>query len=188
MPDLFHQYDDNTLLSLLQKGDGNAYTLIFEEYHRELYRFAYRYLLSKEMAEDVIQNLFVYLWNERANLGHIRNLKNYLYTAVKNRVLNLIRNNNTAVRHAYYLSQNRPVADEKLLPLMENPEMIQILDNVARHFKEPKKTIYHLKIHEQKKNAEIAEMLGISYNTVKTHWTQIIALLKKHVNSHLKYR
>ena len=75
----------------LKKGNRLAFTMVYMEYHKRLYGFAFHYLGDRYQAEDAIQWLFLRLWENRQLLNEQMNLKSYLFTSLKNYVLNLLR-------------------------------------------------------------------------------------------------
>jgi RNA polymerase sigma factor (sigma-70 family) len=90
MPD-YNRNEDHALFILLKKSDKEAFSAIYAKYHCYLYALAFKYLKDSGMAEDVLQHVFVKLWESTADIHIEINLKNYLYTMTKNFILNLIR-------------------------------------------------------------------------------------------------
>ncbi len=80
--------EDHALFILLKKRDKDAFSVIYQKYHRYLYSLALKYLKSAQMAEDAVQHVFVKLWESTAAIQIEINLKNYLYTMTKNYILN----------------------------------------------------------------------------------------------------
>lgn len=86
--------DDETLFAKVERGDVEAFTVVYNKYHKLLYVLAYRYLMDKAMAEDAVQHVFTRFWEFRSELRVGISLKNYLVTMTKNHILNVIRNEN----------------------------------------------------------------------------------------------
>ena len=103
------ELNDEALFALIEKGDERAFTQAYDRYHKLLYVLAYRYLMNANMAEDVVQHVFSRLWEFRTELRVGISLKNYLFTMTKNHVLNLIRNENSAITKNYEMAQSAPV-------------------------------------------------------------------------------
>ena len=82
---------DETLLSRLKEGDEKAFTAIYIRYNKMLYVLAYKYLKDSFRAEDIVQQVFLKLWEARSLFAGAINLRNYLYTSAKNLILNEIR-------------------------------------------------------------------------------------------------
>ena len=81
---------DETLLVALNAGCREAFTVIYEKYWYDLYQMAFRRLKQKEIAEELVQDVFVKLWENRQVL-HIQQLENYLFRAIKYSVIDYIR-------------------------------------------------------------------------------------------------
>ncbi len=84
---------DNDLLLFQQVKNGafSAYEIIFKRYYKELYRFAFTYVRDATIAEEMAQEVFLYIWEKRHNIEIQTKLKTYLYSAVKNKCLNYIK-------------------------------------------------------------------------------------------------
>ena len=72
--------DDETLFARVERGDVEAFTVVYKKYHKLLYVLAYRYLMNKTMAEDAVQHVFTRFWEFRSELRVGVSLKNYLVT------------------------------------------------------------------------------------------------------------
>lgn len=90
---------------LLKKRDKEAFSMIYQKYHRYLYALALKYLKNPEAAEDAVQHVFVKLWESTAKINIEINLKNYLYTMTKNYILNTIRDRKEEVSIHYVNAQ-----------------------------------------------------------------------------------
>src|SRR5690606_27672932 len=83
-------YKDDELLAFIKEGDENAFTEIYNRYWETLYRFAFHVLKDRDACMDVLQEVFIWIWNHRAQ-AQITSLKSYLYGAVKYKIANCIR-------------------------------------------------------------------------------------------------
>ena len=81
--------DERLLLQMTRDGDVNAFNRLFNKYWKKLYRIAYSKVGSREEAEEIVQDIFIKIWEKKSELN-IHNLSAYLYTSVKNRCLNYI--------------------------------------------------------------------------------------------------
>ncbi len=113
------ELNDEALFALIEKGDERAFTQVYDRYHKLLYVLAYRYLMNANMAEDVVQHVFSRLWEFRTELRVGISLKNYLFTMTKNHVLNLIRNENSAITKNYEMAQSAPAYEDNLIEDLE---------------------------------------------------------------------
>ena len=171
---------DDELLILLQKGNERAFTAIYERYHKLLYVLAYKYLKDNETAKDAVQQIFLKLWESRSLFSIHINLRNYLYTMLKNHLLNEIRNNYTALEKNYELAQETIEYENEILSKLEEKEMTEQLYRAIDSLPEQKKAVCLYKLKDSLSNQEIAEKMQISIPTVKTHYSQAIKLLREH--------
>lgn len=150
----------------VRNGDQIAFRTLFDHYYEDLVRFAVSHLYNRDEAEDVVQQFFVYLWENASHLIITRSLQSYLFLSVRNRCLNALRSKNVRDKNELlfvdgfldYLSQEDAESldlEEKLLKSLQAlpPRMKQIIE---------------LKYFGKKKINEISQLLGISSPSVKT--------------------
>lgn len=171
---------DDELLILLQKGNERAFTAIYERYHKLLFVVAYKYLKDNDSAKDAVQQIFLKLWESRTLFSISINLRNYLYTMLKNHLLNEIRNNYTALEKNYELAQEAIEYENEILSKLEEKEMTEQLYRAINDLPEQKKAVCLYKLRDNLSNLEIAKKMQISIPTVKTHYSQAIKLLREH--------
>lgn len=174
--------DDATLFAQVERGDMDAFTAIYDRYHKLLYVLAYRYLLDREMAEDVVQHVFTRFWEYRTELGVGISLKNYLVTMMKNHVLNVIRNENNALAKNYEIAQSTPNYEDTLVENLEKKELMSLFYKALDKLPPQKRDICLMKIREELTNQEIADRLNLSVNTIKTHYSDALKLLRTYLS------
>ena len=175
-------FSDEYLLALLGKGDEQAFTIIYQRYHKLLYVVAYKYLKNDCSAKDSVQQIFYRLWESRSVLIINMNLRNYLYTMLKNHLLNEIRNNYMAMEKNYELAQEKVEYEDDLLENIEKKEIEEQLYRAINGLPEQKKQVCLYKLRGNLSNLEIANKMGISVPTVKTHYAQAVKMLREHFN------
>ena len=121
MPFVKFKQSDGELLILLRSGEADAFTALYERYHRLLYVLAYKYLKDRDASEDAVQQVFLKLWEARSFMEPNMNLRNYLYTMLKNLVLNEIRDRNSAVEKNYVSTLKNYI--------LQNPTVISRMEN-----------------------------------------------------------
>lgn len=178
-------FSDEYLLSLLGKGDEQAFTIIYQRYHKLLYVVAYKYLKNDCSAKDSVQQIFYRLWESRSVLIINMNLRNYLYAMLKNHLLNEIRNNYMAMEKNYELAQEKVEYEDDLLDNIEKKEIEEQLYQAINGLPEQKKQVCLYKLRGNLSNLEIANKMGISVPTVKTHYAQAVKMLREHFNKFL---
>lgn len=169
---------DETLLSRLKEGDEKAFTAIYIRYNKMLYVLAYKYLKDSFRAEDIVQQVFLKLWEARSLFAGAINIRNYLYTSAKNLILNEIRDNFSDMEKNYAVIQNRPEFEDKLQSALEEKDLFQHFYKILAELPEQKRKVCLLKIRDNLSNQEVADKLHISVPTVKSHYSQAVKLLR----------
>ncbi len=167
---------EKILLEQLKQGDEDAYFKIFEGNWERLYSIAKRILNDSEAAKDIVQEVFLNLWEKREE-RNIKNLEHYLARAVKFASLNVIRNNH--FKHAEEISQ-----DINLVSVnneLEYKEFESNVNLVIASLPERCKEVFLLSREEELTNSEIAKNLNLSQRTVETHISNALKHLRKNL-------
>ncbi|OWP62058.1 RNA polymerase sigma-70 factor [Hymenobacter amundsenii] len=174
---LYAARPDAVLLERLRADDALAFAELYDRYWQELYAAAYRKLGSREGAEEVVQDIFVVLWQKRHG-PVIEHLPAYLQTAVRYRVLDVFRarqpeeNYLTHARHHAahqdYNTEEAVAADDLALALLRS------LRQLPEHTRE----VFRLSRLEHQTVPEIAAQLNVSRKTVEYHLTRALKALR----------
>lgn len=173
---------DYKLLMQLRDGNEKAFSAVFETYHRYLYVLACRYLMSENNAEDAVQHTFMRLWEGRASYDYQSGIKNLLFTILKNYVLNEIRHNNMALQKNYEIAQLNEEMDAGFLHELEDEDFKFHLYQLIEQLPPQKCEVCLLKIQQGMSNQEVADTMNISVATVKSHYTQVVKLLRSQID------
>ena len=163
-------------------GNEQAFTTFFNNYYEQLYRFAGRFIKDSDAAENIIQNMFVYIWVRRTNINVEQNVKAYLYTSVRNQCINFLKKS----KRTFNLNMNTEVQIESIKSPEENlikDEMFTAVHNAIERLPEKCRRIYLMKKYDELSYKEIAEILGISINTVKTQMKRALKSLLKQLEN-----
>ena len=173
---------DQKLYDDLRRGKEYAFAAVFERYNRLLYTIAYRFLKSEEEAEDAIQYLFMKLWEQRTNFSFESGIRSLLFTILKNYILNELRHRSLVFEKLYEMAQQVNDEDD-FLTQFENGELGKFLRVAIDKLPPQKQKICLLKIEYGLSNQEIADRMGITVPTVKSHYTQGIKALRNEIES-----
>lgn len=173
---------DYELLIQLQDGDEKAFSVVFDTYHRYLYVLASRYLMSDSYAEDAVQYTFMRLWEGRETFDYKTGIKNLLFTILKNYILNEIRHNNLVIQKNYELAQLNEEMEAGFLHNLEDADFKTHLYKLIEQLPPQKKEVCLLKIQQGMSNQEVADAMNISIPTVKSHYTQVIKVLRSQLD------
>lgn len=181
MNDYFHisesAANERELFDRIRSGDERAFTLVYEQYHAMLYSLALRMMKRTEAAEDAVQYVFVRLWELRGELSVTVSLRNYLYTMTKNHILNYIRHNGRVLEQSYVIAQLGSQQDDTLAQYIESRDIDRRLDEAIGRLPRQQQAVVTMK-REGYSNQEIADKLGVSVNTVKTHYADGLRQLR----------
>jgi len=171
------EFSDNELLALLNKGDRRAFDAIYNRYWADLYKSAYRLLRDQDACMEILQEIFIWLWEHRDNLI-INNLKYYLLSAVKYKTANYIRKEK--IRKSFF-TEVENIRPEDLAFTEDNVELKElksIILSFTSELPERARMIFQLSRYEHLSNKEIAERLGISEKTVENQMTTNLRKLR----------
>lgn len=173
-------YNEFLLLTDLRSGSVKAFEQIFKRHWEPLYRNARIKLGSHEEAEEIIQSIFSGLWEKRRTLL-ITNLTNYLHTALRNRILNNIRDKIPQEKYWAYYKAFIPQQQDMTDQVVAFDDLNEAVELAVRHLPEKSRVVFKLSRLEGRSNAEIAELLKVSEKAIEYHLTKSIKELKVHL-------
>lgn len=159
--------DDIYLFSRIAEGNKDSYDIIFRKYYSQLCRFAYTYMRDADIAEDVVQAMFINLWTKKKKIQITTSLKSYLYTSVKNFSLNEIKKMKLRESHGTnYVGENLFLGEAQGF---NSKEFKQIYEKSIEQLSPKTAQVYTLSRDEGLTYEEIADYLDISQKTVENH-------------------
>lgn len=171
--------DDEELFRQFQEGSWKAFKILFEAYSEQLYLYAAGFLGDREEARDIVQDAFVYLWENRKKITYTGSLYSYLLRSVKNSCIDYKMHEKVKEKYIREMEYLQDEAEEVSDNFEESYKRLQkVIDSLP-----PKcKDIFVLGCVEGYSYKEVATRLGVSVNTVKTQ----IKLAYKKVKSELE--
>lgn len=169
---------DKILIKRLKEDDEAAITIIYNIYWKLLYASAFNILKNKELSEDLVQNIFINLWNNRKQLEIKVSLKSYLYASTRYQVFAVIRKNKSISQ--IELSDDVDNRIKKTSPetKLMFKELIEQINSVIDSLPNKCRKVYKLSREEQLSHKEISQKLNISTKTVENHITKALKTLK----------
>lgn len=174
-------HSDNSILERLQNDDRHALELLFKTHYAPLCRFAKNILKDKDQAEDMVQEVFLKIWDKRHALKVSSSLKAYLFMAVKNHCLNTLKLNERKnwldedMENDALLSNNE--VESKLNAKHLNEKIQQAIELLP----EKCKLTFQLSRHEEMSYKEIAELMNVSVKTVENQMGKALTFLRKNL-------
>ncbi|WP_316799782.1 RNA polymerase sigma-70 factor [Pedobacter frigidisoli] len=172
---------DDKLLKLLQKEDRNAYRELYNRYVADLHQFILHTSKSPALAEDVVHDVFVKIWENRSSIDPERNFKPYLFAVAKNHLLNLIKR---ARNESYILDEikkHRIVSSHATEDQVNFNESSSIILEAIAKLPDQRKRIFNLCKLEGKSYKQIAKQLGITEGTVNTQMVRALKSIKRYI-------
>lgn len=157
-------------------GDQRAFRFFFDKYYTDLCRFIYLYTNDAEMAEELAQEIYVYLWDNRNKITIHSSVKSYLYSASKNKSLNYIRNEKIKNRVLENYKEQQTDTRQPEEYYLDTSQLQEILKKSIASLPERCREIFLLSREKNLSHKEIAEKLAISPKSVEN---QIGIALKK---------
>lgn len=168
--------DDTELMERLREGDDLALKLIYDKYWTQLYTSAYNMLHDQPACEDIIQDLFINLWNKREQIEIKASLKSYLFASVRYEVYRQVRHG--SVREEIFENIQDRLQTPSEYGNIEHRELLSFVNSIVNNLSEKCKVVYKLSREEQLSHKEIASKLSISPKTVENHLNKALRQLR----------
>lgn len=175
--------ETDDLIARIADGNEVAFRQLFDAYYSRLFHLAVYFLRSKELAEEVVSDVFFIIWTKRDTLAEIKNIQNYLYTSVKNQSLHYIRRSASPEYERVSLYQVELIEDN------DNPELSlvdreyrDLIQQAIDSLPEKCREVFRLVMSDKLKQKEIALLLDISIKTVEAHIATAYKRIAVYVN------
>ncbi|NJN25724.1 MAG: RNA polymerase sigma-70 factor [Cyclobacteriaceae bacterium] len=161
----------DSLLLRIAQNERTAFDEFFDIYHSRLIKFALMFVPTFEDAEDVVSDVMIKILRQKSKLPQIENFSGYLFLAVKNQSLNLIRKNRGATKTTLEEIPIDQLSEQSLHPLNETlgKELAFIVSEVVKNLPPKRRQVFELVKNEHIKISEVGELMDISEKTVKKH-------------------
>lgn len=173
-------------------GDEETYISLFRSYYIPLCAYSRRYVGRKDVAEEIVSDTFLKIWENRTSIQINTSVKSYLFQAVYNNSLYYLRKlKNEAVLADYFantVSENIafstfPEEIEEQSLIMEDINVR--IEEAVSQLPEQQQKAFRLKRFEGKKNAEVAKIIGLSVKTVEMHLSKATLALRQNLKDYL---
>ena len=175
---------DKALFERIATGDETAFSIIFFRYTARLAPFVTQLLQSDQWAEEIVQDVFLRLWQARLQLATIDNPSAYLYQMASNRTLDYIRRNARDIKLQYYASRWLTPAADHPDAQQDFREMDHLLKEAVNRLPAQRRKVYQLVREEGLSHAEIAGRLQISKHTVRNHVAEALQEIRVYLREH----
>ncbi len=178
--DTIKTLSDTELVDLLKSGDQLAYTEIYDRYILILLNHAYNKTRDREEAKDIVHEVFTTLWARRENFNCQSNLSGYLYTAVRNNILNQVVHNDVKGKYLASIAQFINNNNSQIITdhLVREHQLSSIIEKEIAELPPKMREVFELSRKQHFSHKQIAEKLEISEQTVSKHVTNALRILR----------
>lgn len=161
-----------------KSGNLAAYSLIYRKYFFVLYNYGLKFCNDKELIKDCVQDLFIKIWNNRENLNDTTSVKYYLFTSLKNKLIDALKSPSQKLKMSDDV-MNLEITDdsdsESELFYFQKERVFRAMNKLSRH----QQQVLQMKFYENQSNQEIAQELGITIQSVYNSVFKTLRSLRK---------
>lgn len=174
------QKDQARLLTeQLKAGSREAFHLLYDVYAPKIHAFALSYLKTESDAEELLQELFLKLWEMRAGLDSSKNIKSFLFKICINLIYDMIRRKNIEQAYLNFAAKNDQTNNDSTWHEVIYNDMLVNLNQLIAGMPDQRQRIFKLSKEEGLSNEEIALQLGLSKRTVENQLYRAVSFLKE---------
>lgn len=173
--------DDQQLVQSLQKGNVAAFDSLFEVYSPKLYGFAFKYFRNEHDAEELVQEVFVKVWENRLALKSEFSFKSYLFTIALNQIRKYFNKRATSLRYLESLRNDPEFSDNQALHENDYELAFQQINLIIEQMPPRRREIFIKSKLEGKSSKEIAEELNISAGTVDNQVSEALRFIRTQI-------
>lgn len=180
----FSQYCDEDLMQEIKADNMFAFDALYGKYCKRVYKFGYSIIKSREEAENLMQDVFLNLWETRSRVKKDSSVKSYIFTITYNSAISIIRKKARESEFIEYLKSVQTINEESVDVVFEYNELKSKLDEIVNTLPKRQKEVYLLHRDEAMKYNEIAERLHISVNTIENHMSRALKTVREKMGNY----
>jgi len=174
------------LVEQLQNNDQVAFYVIYERYFKKLYGFVLRYIKVEADADEIVQEVFVKIWESRHKIQNYDSFESFLFTVAYNSTISLLRKRASEKRYLEHLFAIQEINHAPtVIEEMHYSELIENVRSLINELSPRQREIFLLSREEGLSHDQIAQKLGISVNTVKKHVSNVLEFLRTRMDKSL---
>lgn len=170
-------HSDHHLIENLRKGDPIAFEEVFSKYSNKLYQFSLSYLKSEADAEEIVQDVFLKLWEKRKAIKTETSFQSYLFTITLNYIKRHFNRKARADKYKHELA-GQFFSNDQVESSISYQDLLNKLDRLIDRLPEKRKRIFIERKQHEKPVKQIAEELGITPKTVENQLTRALNFLR----------
>lgn len=174
----FDKFTSEKLLTAVKAGDCASFNEIYHRHRQKVYGYAHHFARSREEAEELTQDVFVRLWENRSKIDPSKNFEAFLYTLIRNNFLEALRKKARARNFRKEQLENEP-AYNSTDNYIDFKECEQIANEAIETLSPQVKIVYLLSRKDGRSHEDISLHMGISKNTVNNHIKKSLGTIRK---------
>lgn len=177
----FSKYTEHELALLISQGNREAFRYLFDEYRNKIYSVCWKFSCSETVAEDLAQEIFIRIWENREKFAAVDKLNGYLNSIIRNHIFNYLRREGIEHRMKLLVSENQEAADKPIIDSIYYKELQGMIHDAVSQLPPQQKKVYQLSRLEGLKHQEIADHMGIARSTVKGHMVEALNFIRNYL-------
>lgn len=181
-----NDFSEKTIWHLFVEGDVNAFSSLFKSYYSQLHNYGLKISKNTALTEDCLQSFFVYLYDNRKNLGKVTHVKSYLFVSFRRALLKYLKKERKFTNYdevfeninAFEFSTEELMVEQEFTKLRIST-LTQLLNNLSPREREA----LYLKYYSDLSTNEIAEVMDITYQSVLNTLQKAFTKLRTHIES-----
>lgn len=174
----YSAYTDQELAALLREGDGMAYTEIYDRYWPVMFRHSRKMLRDDDEAIDVVQDIFTTLWAKAAETVFTTSIRSFLYSATRNKVIDLINRNKVKTNYLADLQEFYDKGEFLTEDIIREKELMNRIEMEVAKLPAKMRKIFELSRKHHLSYKEISEITDVAEGTVKKQVHNAIKILR----------
>ena len=177
------KHDDGALVELLQKGNVAAFDSLFDVYSPKLFGFAMRYFKSESDSDELVQDVFVQVWEYRETLKSELSFKSYLFTIALNQIRKYFNKKAVALRYLESLQKDPELTDNEIIQNDDYESTLQQINIIIEQMPPRRRDIFLKSKLEGKSSKEVAAELNISAGTVDNQVSEALRFIRTRLSN-----
>jgi RNA polymerase sigma-70 factor, ECF subfamily len=177
--------NENNLVSDILQGDKSAFSLIFRHYYADMVLFAHTFVKDQAVSEEIAQEAFVKLWENRQTIVITSSLKSFLLKSIQNRCLDHLKHSVIKNRYESSVLQNNCILENDTENYVLYSELQDGLEKAIGQMPEEISSVFRMNRFEGRTYAEIARDLNVSVRTIEVRMGKALTFLRKNLKDYL---
>lgn len=177
-------HNEPILLEQLSCSNEQAFRGLYDAYAGAIYTVAVKHLKQAQLAEDIVQTVFLKVWEYRASLKEIHNFSSWLFTISRNTIITVLRKQGSQEAYRAYLKEQMEKCAESPEATFIKRDIHILIQRAVTELTQQQRTAFQLQREEGLSYEEIGERMGVAVNTVRTHLYKAHQFVRHYLQTH----